>query len=388
MLNRKLKYWFLVMPFLTVAILVQAQNDSLEVDFNGQVQAWTTLQFEKPFVIQPGARFVPTLLGKYNVGTKTTFDAEASLALDGNVTVENWKKTDASVDFKPYRIWARYASDKFEVRAGLQKINFGQAKMFRPLMWFDGMDVRDPLQLTDGVTGILAKYFFENNANLWAWGLIGNDKRKGWEMFATEKWKPEVGGRVELPVLKGEIAISTHYRKISAYNVVSSYWPTTTLLNENKIGLDGKWDIGAGVWFESSTTISQKNNILVPRFQDMWNVGVDYTFPLGNGLGVTLEYLRYHAGDEFVVSGNSMHLVGSMLNYPLSLTDNVSLLFFYVPGQNSLFNYASWTRTYDNWSIYAIGFWNPTNASMLSFQANSKNIFAGKGMQLMLSYNF
>ncbi|MBV5343660.1 hypothetical protein JZU68_08690, partial [bacterium] len=119
-----------------------------------------------------------------------------------------------------------------------------------------GMDVRDPLQLTNGVYGVLGKYFFENNANLWLWGLIGNENRKGWELFGTEKWKPEVGGRIELPMPKGEMALTTHYRKVHAVNMLSSAWNDYRLLNENRIGLDGKWDVGVGLWFESSTTIT------------------------------------------------------------------------------------------------------------------------------------
>ena len=68
----------------------------------------------------------------------------------------------------------RYSSDQFELRLGLQKINFGSASMLRPLMWFDQMDPRDPLHLTDGVWGLLARYYFLNNANIWLWGLYGN----------------------------------------------------------------------------------------------------------------------------------------------------------------------------------------------------------------------
>lgn len=37
--------------------------------------------------------------------------------------------------------------------------------------------MREPSQLTDGVYGVLVKYYFQNNANLWAWGLIGNKNR-------------------------------------------------------------------------------------------------------------------------------------------------------------------------------------------------------------------
>ena len=111
-------------------------------------------------------------------------------------------------------------------------------------MWFDGMDVRDPLQLTDGVYGILGKYFFENNANIWFWGLIGNENRKGWEMNATEQWEPEVGGRVELHVLTGEMGLSTNHRKVHAINLLSSAWTDYRILNESRFGLEAKWDVG------------------------------------------------------------------------------------------------------------------------------------------------
>ncbi len=164
--------------------------------------------------------------------------------------------------------------------------------------------------------------------------------------------------------------------------MLSSHWPTTTLLNENRIGLDGKWDVGVGLWFEGSTTITEENNILVPRFQDMWNVGLDYTLPIGSGLGATVEYLRYHAGNEFFRNGNTVSLLGTMLNYPLSITDNVSAMLFYLSAQNQLYNYVSWSKMLDKWSFYAIGFWNPVNAQLLTIQTGSKNLFSGKGCKL------
>jgi len=56
-------------------------------------------------------------------------------------------------------MWIRLSTKQFELRAGLQKINFGSATLLRPLMWFDKIDPRDPLQLTDGVYALLARYY-------------------------------------------------------------------------------------------------------------------------------------------------------------------------------------------------------------------------------------
>lgn len=365
-----------------------AQNDTAKVHLNGQIVGWTTLQAENPLIIQPGGRFVPTLTGKFETTKISSFDFEVSLNINGYATYKDFTNENASVVLKPYRVWMRYATDKFELRGGLQKINFGQARLFRPLMWFDGMDVRDPLQLTDGVYGLLGKYFFDNNGSIWAWGLIGNKNTKGWELNPTEQWKPELGGRLEMPVLNGETALTANFRKVHTPILYSSRWNDYLLLNESRIGLDGKWDLGIGLWFESSTTITQKNNVLTPHFQDMWNVGIDYTFPVGNGLGATVEYLRYHAGEQFFINGTSLNLIGTMFSYPVSIIDNLSAMLFFVPLQNILFNYITWSRTYDKWSFYAIGFWNPSNSQLLAFQSTANNLFSGKGIQLMAAFNF
>lgn len=362
--------------------ILLAQKDSSNIMLNGQISAWEVTQFSSSTPIQLGTRFVPTLLANFS-----NFDIEASLNINGTANFKGLSYDTIMGQFKPYRIWMRYSDQNWELRAGLQKINFGSAKLFRPLMWFDGMDVRDPLQLTDGVYAVLGRYYFENNANIWVWGLIGNKDRKGWELFGTEMWKPEAGGRVEVPIEAGEIALSTNYRKVHAINGPSSRWNDFKLLNESRIGLDGKWDIGVGLWFESSTTIAQQNNLLVPLYQDMWNIGMDYTIPLGNGLGVTVEYLRFHTGNKFFIDGNSVSIMGTMFNYPLSILDNVSSMFFYLPEMKSIYNYVSWSRTYDNWTFYAIGFWNPSTPLSIS-PTQGSNLFAGKGVQLMVNYNF
>ena len=80
-------------------------------------------------------------------------------------------------------------------------------------MWFDRIDPRDPLQLTDGVWALLLRYFFLNNANIWLWGLYGNDDVKGWEFLPTVKDDIEFGGRIQVPVPLGELGLSYHHRR-------------------------------------------------------------------------------------------------------------------------------------------------------------------------------
>ena len=383
--------------FLIVGLALKAEkSDSTHLSFSGQVTAWGIGQFQTPMPTQFGGRFVPTLLGNFKLSPKTKLDFEASLNLNGSLNNTGFHTDTVLGQLKPYRVWLRYSGENWELRAGLQKINFGSAKMFRPLMWFDAMDVRDPLQLTDGVYGLLGKYFFPNNANLWLWGLIGNKNPKGYELFGSSQLKPEFGGRFELPVGSGEVALSTHFRSINFTKLYPSnlfYYQSNLLTetNESRIGMDGKWDLGIGLWFESSITLTdaQNNQYLIPlKVQDMWNLGADYTFPVGSGLGITLEYFRYHAGDKFLLQGNALNVLGTMLTYPLSMLDNLSGMVFYLPDQNKWMNYLSIARTYDNLNIYLIAYWNPDNVQLVSAQAQSRNMFAGKGIQLMLNYNF
>ncbi|MDO8896287.1 MAG: hypothetical protein Q7V19_01460, partial [Bacteroidales bacterium] len=151
------------MIFLTFQITCNAQEEK-SLSFSGQASAWAGLNDEKS--AWTGARYIPQLNYKIQK-KKNLFDFEASANINGALSFFNFDSVSADANLKPYRFWARYSGDQLELRLGLQKINFGSASMLRPLMWFDKVDPRDPLQLTDGVWGLLGRYYFLNNANLW-----------------------------------------------------------------------------------------------------------------------------------------------------------------------------------------------------------------------------
>jgi hypothetical protein len=186
------------------------------------------------------------------------------------------------------------------------------------------------------------------------------------------------------------MGISYHHRTLIPDNNLYNLPVSSTELNENRFGINGKWDVEVGIWFESSISLIDESNVPIFRKTDMLNVGIDYTLPVGNGLGVTLEYFRYHTGDKLFTGDMTAQLVGGMLNYPVSLMDNLSGMLFYLPaGENSMWlNYITWSRNYDNLSLYAIAFWNPINYNFPALQTQSRNLFAGKGVQVMVSYNF
>ncbi|MEA3496848.1 MAG: hypothetical protein U9R42_12550 [Bacteroidota bacterium] len=378
------KYCFITFLML-FAFAVQAQK--FKTTTKGILDGWSTFNFNEKVDCQFGVRFIPTINIEKSLNEKLKFDFEGSFNSTTFWFYKDWEFQDNFDNIRPYRLWARLSSNQFELRVGLQKINFGTASILRPLMWFDQVDPRDPLQLTTGVNGILGRYYFKNNANIWIWTLYGNDNIKGWEVIESEKDKPEIGGRIQFPIPKGEAGVSIHHRTA---NLNSFILDSTEhrMFPENKIGIDGKWDLGVGLWFE---LVVKKNEITkIPRpmlYEHSFTLGLDYTFGLGNGLNVLTEFFYLSQSDNLFASDKFAKFSSFSINYPLDLMNNISTIVFYNWNDQSLYRFINFQRTYDYWSFYLMAFWNPESFKLFNYNAE-QNLFAGKGLQLMAVYNF
>ena len=371
--------FFLMLP------LLRAQDSTFV--FKGQIDGYAGVNFSNPIQSQTGARFLPTLSIVKNLKNNLKFDTELSFDsyLDYHFTGSDNDLSDAKI--KPYRLWVRLSSERFELRAGLQKINFGSASALRPLMWFDHIDPRDPLQLTDGVYGLLGRYYFQNNVNAWLWILWGNDKTKGWETVPTVRKDPEFGGRMQFPVPKGEIAVSYHHRTADLAGVLNpAEIHGASIYPENKLGLDGKWDIGPGVWAEYSLTHSRPDSSYFPPWTKLVTLGIDYTFGLGNGLYVASEFFRYSSAGEIFNRGLNQTFSSLTLNYPLG-NNKIGSIIYYSWTNNSWYRFINLQRQSDNWTYYLFLFWNPEKFAIYN-NISANNMFSGTGLQVMAVYNF
>jgi len=288
--------------------------------------------------------------------------------------------------FKPYRAWIRYSSPRFEARLGLQKINFGSASMLRPLMWFDRLDPRDPLQITDGVYAVLLRYYFLNNGNIWLWGLYGNDETKGWEAYASKKDAPEFGGRWQFPLFKGELALSAHHRRMIVATPPSPMMPAfEETVPENRVALDGKWDYVVGFWVEGSLTHADSDLLPFP-YQRAVNAGLDYTLGIGNGLNVMGEFFHLSNAQAAFGSGEGLNMTAVSIRYPLGLFDSISSIFYYDWKAKDLYSFLQWQRTYDRWILNLIFFLNPKQLQLYANQSGAP-VFEGAGFQVMVVFN-
>jgi len=380
-----LRLWRFLLIFAAVfmaPINAPSQNFSLQ----GQMSAWLTLSSDGAAKSQIGLRYIPNFSLMKSFQRKYALDAEISFNAFGSAQALSLDNIQTQGKVKPYRLWLRFSTAQFEARLGLQKINFGSALLLRPLMWFDRVDPNDPLQLTDGVYGLLLKYTFLNNANIWLWGLYGNDEPKGWETIPSQSKSVECGGRFQFPLLKGEMAFSSHHRRMDP----SRSLDPQILLNEenvaeNRFSLDGKWDIGLGLWFEA-VLIHQDFKFFPLKYQRNINLGLDYTFDLGRGLHLMGEQLMIEASEKAFGKGKARKFSVASLDYPLGLLDRIKAMVFHNWENKDWYRFFTWQRMYDRWSFYLIGFWNPEHYQIYASQTG-KNLFAGKGFQVMVAFN-
>ena len=370
---------------LTNLLFINVLWSQERIEFSGQFSTVGSFAPDNLYEGFWGNRYIPELsygISLDSAGTKR-LDFEASANLSADFLFSPFDMSDLNGDVQPYRIWARYTTNQFELRLGLQKIDFGSAVFLRPIQWFNQIDPRDPLQLTNGVYGFLGRYYFLNNTNIWFWVLMGNQRTRGFDIIETNNKIPEIGGRFQFPTPKGEIAFSYHFRNANSTHL--NFVPQIEEIPEHRVGVDGKWDLGVGLWFESAF-IHKRENLSLLTNQAHLNFGLDYTFGLGNGLNVIVEHLTTTTDEEFLGFENTVNLTGATFSYPIGFFDNLSAITLYNwTSKDFVFNMI-FNHEFENVSGYFMAFYNPS--TVVGFQQNELvNQFAGPGLRVMFVYN-
>lgn len=383
-----------------VALLTVAQGSGIgqTAEIHGQASAWITSVPEHAALSQVGVRYIPDFMGSMHAWGDFDVNAELSINATADADIDRSRAPAYDRMLKLYRGWARLASENFEARIGLQKLSFGPALFFRPMMWFDRIDPRDPLQLTEGVYALLLRYYFRNNTNIWLWGLYANSGTKGWESEPTEHGTMEYGGRIQSPLWTGEVGATYHHRRADQAALASALiapgavmqgagaaLPSLPAAPEDRYALDGKWDVGIGVWFEASLA-HQETPLPGMTYQRLWTVGGDYTIGAGNGLYVATEYFTLDNPAEPLGPATGVHFSALSLSYPIGIVDQVSASVYRDWRDREWYRILTWQRKYDDWTLYLLGFWNPDTIRLYATSAGS-NAFAGKGLQLLVVFN-
>ncbi len=290
---------------------------ALTPELRGQLSAFTSeTRNQGTWQNVSGLRYIPQLSLNHPLSEESFIEAEISL---NSLLLFDNRDSEDTLTVKPYRLKLRLATARTETRVGLQKINFGPAYLLRSLKWFDRLDPADPLGLTEGIYGLRFKYSALNNASYWLWGLMGNDDPKGLETLGSVSEHLEYGGRLEYPISSGELAVTLHRRRVDG---AAFQLPDFT---ENRYALDGRLDVGVGLWFES-VAIQQKLALLPFEWTKMLTLGLDYTFGFGNGLHFLIEHMTAISSKSLPEWDEGSQTTAVSLNYPVGLLDNLSLI--------------------------------------------------------------
>lgn len=373
-----------LMTLLFCLFATTANGQKLDtLQFSGQASAWLLHSSSSGMQLHGGLRYIPQL-NILHQRERYSITTEFSANLNGNASMRLPDSLQASGHSKPYRFWGRFAGDQYELRLGLQKINFGSASFLRPLMWFDRIDPRDPLQLTDGVWAALGRYYFLNNTNAWLWIIKPEPSPKTWEALSSDMRFPEWGGRFQYPLTMGELGITFHQRRATSIDN-SLGWPEYDRIGESRLGLDGKWDLGPGLWFEAVWMHRHKP---LPGFTNQWmlTLGTDYTFNIGNGLGVSVEQLFAANSDKMPAKDQWIAFTALSLNMPVTINDQVMGILYADYRSGSIYAFGSYKHQFEKIQLHCMLWWNP-DQYLLPNQPESGNLFAGKGIQFMLVYH-
>lgn len=359
-----------------------------EVRFQGELRTWLTVESEPSEDRELALRYLPQLDLVMPLSEILTLDGQAM----GNLYAGGLQPADGDTETrheaKSYRFWLRGYTDQAGLRLGLQEISFGPGKLLRSLRWFDQKDSRDLTAFTEGVNAALFRYYFLNNANIWAWSMSGNDERMGLSLLRTADQAIERGGRIQLPLGSGELGISAHSRRAELYSYPGSPGSLSRELQEDRFGIDLFWDLGIGLYLETTYLDLEKNGI-IPESQRFLTTGCDYTFDVGDGLGVVLEVmsvdLRYR--DDSLPGDTVWALAGSG-QISLNLLDQLQMMVFHRGETEATTLQVSWQRTTDDWILSLIGF-----TSRVDHDAAGTTLFSNaastgqEGIRLLLQLN-
>ena len=344
------------------------------LNWSPQADAWALLN----------GRYIPELNYDWQLDTNNRHlyvEASANIWGSGYFYEDS---TSWSGNIDPYRIYARYTGRQAEFRLGLQKIDFGSAMILRPLQWFNEIDPRDPLAITNGVYAALGRYYFLNNANIWLWGMLPSSHSRGLDLTPSAPDQIEFGGRFQWPTKRGEIAVSYHHRDADPSGF--SDYVNTTSVPENRFGLDGKWDLGIGLWFETSY-VTKQQNLGVLSNQTLGTLGADYTFGIGNGLNVVVEHMLAGYDAESFGFDTKFNTTAVNFSYPLGFFDNLSIFSTYSWEVEAVSFFLNYQHDFRLVTGFLMVYYTPdTNVTLIESENDFVSSFTGPGVRIMLLF--
>ena len=188
-----------------------------------------------------------------------------------------------------------------------------------------------------------------------------------------------------MPVYTGEIAATYHHRTADPGPVLPDSITGGQNAPEHRFALDLKMDFIVGLWAEASL-IHKDFDFSPLDYTSMLNLGADYTFGIGNGLGIMIENFWYLQDEHPFGREESLYFGLFSATYPLNIIHSLNAMLFYDFSNNNFYRFINWSMAFDKWSFYVMGFWNPESYTLYNVDPRT-SLYGGWGFQLMAVFN-
>lgn len=258
---------------------------AFDASFEGRVKAGSQFVFESPSFhkdFDSEAELRLGLLGNFieTKGWVLDYELSADAKQADGPSVQSRFRRETDVDF--FRAWLRLDNGNFKIRGGRQKIIFGSGTIYRPLGFFDTRNVTGVVPETRGVDSVRVTSFQSETALL-----------EGWVVPAKKGSALILGMRGEMLLGDIEAGAVVQYHPESELDDLPSFNQEMV-----QVGYHIKGEKEFGFWNESRLDVEMKPSSPI-RFDTV--LGVDYTFNVGEGLHVLVEYFLTTRQKDFTL---------------------------------------------------------------------------------------
>ena len=119
---------------------------------------------------------------------------------------------------------------------------------------------------------------------------------------------------------------------------------------EKSLALDGKFDYVVGIWFEAALT-HQEIHIPELGYKTALNLGLDYTFGLGNGLASDDGILHLREFRTAHLRWGNCSFLCPVCQLFIQYIQQLNGIVFYDWTNNEIYNFVNWSWQFDKWSF-------------------------------------
>ncbi len=306
-----------LLVFVFIAIVVDAAI-AFDYNFDGRFRSDARWIPDSPSGIENYDAATEIRLGGYG-----NFIQKPAWSLDYEILVDNRNAWGASekagfvddwdVDF--FRAWARLSTENLELRAGRQQILFGAGSLFRPLGFYDNRVISSVFPQTVGVDSFRLTWHSDETTTFQSWLVPAKSESR---MIVGGRWEGLIGGM--------ETGVAFQYHPVSDLRNLANFDKELT-----QFGYHVKGELEVGFWNETRFDLESNFGESLIRVDSVF--GTDYTFDLGQGLHVLLEYFisSTEKGFSFVdLQGDqTIHQIGFQMDQPIGIATVWRMFAFY-----------------------------------------------------------